>query len=152
MTTTNGAPPWRGGRAALALAGGLVTWVVVASVLQRVLAAPWPEYAVASKTLSFTLPMMLARLALGAVTTLAAGYVVARVAPVAAVPPKLPAALGVLLLLFFVPTHAMIWSKLPVWFHLTFLLSLLPLSVAGGRLASSGRRAVRDGTFVAKRA
>ena len=32
----------------------------------------------------------------------------------------------------------MIWNKFPVWYHLTFLLSLLPLTLLGAALNHSG--------------
>jgi hypothetical protein len=29
----------------------------------------------------------------------------------------------------------MLWDKFPVWYHMTFLLSLVPLTYLGGRIA-----------------
>jgi len=46
----------------------------------------------------------------------------------------------VVLLLAFIPQHAMLWDKFPIWYHLTFLLSLVPLTYAGGRIAEWGAR------------
>lgn len=46
---------------------------------------------------------------------------------------------GVLLLLAFIPQHIMLWDKFPLWYHLTFLLSLVPLTYAGARIAEWGR-------------
>jgi hypothetical protein len=86
--------------------------------------------------MTFTLPMMFARLAIGAVATLAAGFVTATItrhSPFATVMP------AVALLLVFIPEHAMLWDKFPVWYHLTFLFSLLPLTYFGGNLAGPGR-------------
>jgi len=73
---------------------------------------------------------MAARLAIGAVATVAAGAVSARIArsSIAGLAP------GLLLLLFFIPVHVSLWEKFPVWYHLTFLLSLVPLTYAGSRL------------------
>jgi hypothetical protein len=39
---------------------------------------------------------------------------------------------GVLLLIGFIPVHVMLWDKFPVWYHLAFLLSLVPLTYLGG--------------------
>jgi hypothetical protein len=115
--------------------GAFVAWWAVATVLDRSLRLAWPEYAVAFPTLAFTLGMRVARLVEGAVCTLASGAVAAwisRRSSGAAV------ATGVLLLVFFVPTHAMIWSRFPVWYHVVFLCSLLPLTMLGAR--ATGRR------------
>jgi hypothetical protein len=34
--------------------------------------------------------------------------------------------LGILMLLIFVPIDYGLWDKFPVWYHLTFLLTLAP--------------------------
>jgi len=42
---------------------------------------------------------------------------------------------GVILLAVFIPQHIRNWDKFPVWYHLTFLVSLVPLTCADGTLA-----------------
>lgn len=118
-------------RSVLGAVVGFVAWFAVATVLDRLLRVAWAGYAEALPTLSFSLGMMVARLAEGAVSTLAGGAVAAWIAQRRA---GAVAATGVLLLVLFVPTHVMIWSKFPIWYHLTFLASLFPLTVLGGRL------------------
>jgi len=49
------------------------------------------------------------------------------------------AAAGALLLLGFIPVHINLWDKFPVWYHLTFLASLVPLTYAGGKIAATRR-------------
>jgi hypothetical protein len=116
----------------LAVVLAVVTWALVASVCDRLLRVAWPEYATALPAFAFSLSMLLARLAEGAAATIAAGYVVAAVAK-----GHRPTALaaGIVLLLFFVPTHALLWDRFPAWYHAVFLLSLVPLMM----LASVGR-------------
>ncbi|MDE1940147.1 MAG: hypothetical protein KGI68_14085, partial [Alphaproteobacteria bacterium] len=60
---------------------GLVTWAVVATVLNWGLRLWLPGYAAVEHTMLFTLPMKLARLSIAAVTSLAAGAIVRVVAP-----------------------------------------------------------------------
>jgi hypothetical protein len=36
-----------------------------------------------------------------------------------------------------------IWSKLPVWYHLTFLLTIVPLFVLGASIGSASGREPR---------
>ena len=45
-----------------------------------------------------------------------------------------PLALGIVLLLFGIAVQAMAWSYLPVWYHLIFLLLLIPMTILGGKL------------------
>jgi len=44
-----------------------------------------------------------------------------------------------LLLVAFIPEHVSLWDKFPVWYHLTFLASLVPLTYLGGTIWSRQR-------------
>jgi hypothetical protein len=50
---------------------------------------------------------------------------------------------GMILLAGFIPQHISLWDRFPVWYHLTFLLSLIPLTYLGGGV----RRGRRDVDF-----
>jgi hypothetical protein len=124
------------GKQVVGVVVGLVVWfaaAVVAGVLLRWL---WPEYVAASVDMSFTLPMKLTRLSIGALATIAAGAVAALLGREG----WTAAATGALLLLIFIPQHINLWDKFPIWYHLTFLTSLVPLAVVGGRTAGWGGR------------
>ena len=116
-------------RAIGALIASLVLWMVVATVIHRLMCIAWPAYAVATPTVSFTLSMKIARLALSTFCTLLAGATARRISPARWV----PVAVGCVLIALFLPAHYMLWNRLPVWYHLTFLLSLIPLSMIGSR-------------------
>lgn len=98
----------------------------------------WPEYASVAETMRFTLSMQFARLAIGALATLSAGCVTAVIARGSKIATL---ATGILLLIAFIPQHIMLWDKFPVWYHLTFLSSLVPLSVLGGQIGRARRNA-----------
>src|SRR6478752_3712039 len=115
-------------RAAGAVAAGLVMWLLIATLLNWLLRLGLPGYATAEHSMTFTLPMQIARLLTGALASIGAGYVAARITPVN---PRPPLALGVLLLLLFIPVHYGLWDKFPVWYHAVFLISLVPLVMAG---------------------
>jgi len=119
-------------RAILAFAAGLVLWILVISVLNRGLRVLIPGYALAEPTMSFTLGMQVARLVIGALTSLIAGAVAGWIAPAS---PKVPLLLGVVLLIAFVPVHVQLWSLFPLWYHLVFLGTLVPLVLLGSRLS-----------------
>ena len=118
----------------LGVVAGLVIWVVAVSVAGLIMRAAWPAYASVADAMTFTLPMMIARLSIGAVATVAAGWVAGTITRRSTIATVLP---GVLLLLAFIPQHISIWEKFPVWYHLTFLLSLIPLTFAGGKMAQA---------------
>ena len=114
-----------------AVVTGLITWIVIATVLNLVMRAAWPHYHEAETVFNFTLAMKFARLVLGAISSLGAGFVAAWIDK-----GRMRAATltGIVLLGLFIPDHYLIWDKFPIWYHLTFLVSLLPLILLGAAL------------------
>lgn len=123
-------------RSILAVVAALVTWLLVVSVINRVLRLAMPGYTMAEQTLQFTLAMKAARLLMAAVTSVAAGAVAGWISPARWV----PWIVGGIVLAMFLPAHIAIWSKLPVWYHLTFLLTIVPLVLWGARISSRSTR------------
>jgi hypothetical protein len=102
-------------------------WQLLANLLIRQSMA---GYAEAEPAMKFTLPMLLARLTLGGVSSVAAGFVCA-VALRCATAVKF---LASLLVLFFIPVHYSLWATFPVWYHALFLASIAPLTLLGAAL------------------
>jgi hypothetical protein len=125
-------------RALLGFLAGLLGWVLVASLLDRLLRKAIEGYAQAEPTLAFTLGMKVDRLVLGVAASLAAGALVRWIAPSAS---RAPWILGCVILALFLPVHIKLWTAFPVWYHLTFLLSILPCVVLGSRIARPARTA-----------
>ena len=117
-------------RAFGALIAAMIWWAVVATAIHRFACAVWPEYAAATPLLAFTLPMKIFRLLLGAFSTLSAGALARYISPAR----WIPLALGCILVAVFLPEHYKLWGRFPVWYHLTFLCTLIPLAVIGARL------------------
>ena len=116
-----------------ALIVALVVWFGVATAVHRSMCLLWPAYALATPLLNFTLPMKIARLSLGALCTLIAAATARRLSAAR----WLPVVLGCSLLVLFLPAHYSLWNRLPVWYHLSFLGSLVPLALLGSRLPSA---------------
>jgi hypothetical protein len=131
-------------RSILAVVAGLVVWVLVASVLNRGLRAGLPGYALAEPAMTFTLGMKIARLLLGAASSLAAGATASRIAGSRAA----VWVLGAIVLAIFIPMHIQIWAKFPVWYHLVFLVTIVPLVALGGVLARKRRGAAEPGEMI----
>jgi len=117
---------------------GFVAWVVVVTVLNWGLRLWLPGYAQVEHAMVFTLGMKVARLGIAAVTSLAAGAVVRAVAPASRAAPWI---LGLLMLALFIPDHIHVWHLFPIWYHLTFLITLAPLIALGAWLLSGGNGA-----------
>jgi len=118
-------------RSILACLAGLLAWLVVVTVINRVLRVSLPDYTAAEHTLQFTLGMKWARLLMAIVTSLVAGAVTAWISPLSRWAPLI---VGVVVFAMFVPVHIAIWSKLPVWYHLAFLLTIVPAVLVGALL------------------
>ena len=126
--------------ATLGVVVGLAVWVGVVMVAGAVMRGAWPAYALVADAMTFTLPMMIARLTIGASATLAMGFTTAAISRRSIVATVVA---GVALLLAFIPQHIMLWQKFPVWYHLTFLRSLVPLTLAGARLKPGTKTVTR---------
>ncbi len=122
-------------RSVLAVLGGVVAWMVVATVADLLVRALLPGYTAAEPTMSFTLAMMVARLGVGIVSSLAAGFACSAIAHGNGVAVYSCAAL---LVLFFLPVHYNLWHKFPLWYHVFFLFTLAPLVILGAALQRRG--------------
>jgi hypothetical protein len=120
-------------RSILGCVTGLLTWIVVVTVINRMLRLSIPNYTAAEHTLQFTLAMKWARLLMAIVTSVVAGIVTASVSRSRRWAPLI---VGTVVLAMFVPLHIAIWSKFPVWYHLTFLLTIIPAVLVGGLLVA----------------
>ena len=123
------------------MVAGLVTWAVVVTILNFGLRAAIPGYHAAELALQatgamqFTAAMKAGRLIEAALTSLAAGAVVAWIDPTKKWTPWL---VGAIVLVMFLPIHVKLWNTFPIWYHLTFLVPLVPLVVLGATLVRNG--------------
>lgn len=129
-------------RIVLALIAGLIAWLAIVSVLDLILRAFIEGYAAGEPTFTFTSAMLFWRLVLAVIASLVTGALVAWIAPAS---PRVPWILGMLLLAMSLIEHVMIWNGFPVWYHLTFLLTLAPLVALGARLAPVRRAPPQQG-------
>jgi hypothetical protein len=134
-------------RSILACLAGLLTWLVVVSVINRVLRLSLPDYTAAEQTLEFTLGMKWARLLMAIVTSLVAGAVTRWISPSSRWAPWM---VGGAVLAMFLPVHIAIWSKFPAWYHLTFLLTIIPAVLAGALLPPRRNRELAEVDSVAR--
>jgi hypothetical protein len=110
---------------------GICAWGVVVTLLNFGLRAALPGYHAAEATLLFTGAMKAGRLIEAAIASFVAGMAVRAIAPASRAAPWVT---GLIILAMFVPVHIQLWSKFPIWYHLTFLLSIVPLVVFGATI------------------
>jgi hypothetical protein len=118
-------------RSLVACIVGLLVWFVVVTIINRLLRLSLENYTAAEHTLQFTLGMKWARLAMAIVTSIAAGAVTGWISR----PSRWESLLvGSVVFLMFLPAHIALWNRFPVWYHLTFLLTIIPAVLAGALL------------------
>jgi hypothetical protein len=131
-------------RAIAAVAAGLIVWTLIATLGNLVMRFAWPSYAAVEAAMRFTLEMMLARLLLGALSSLGAGWLAARISRQNA---GAIYALAAVLIAIFIPVHCGLWEKFPLWYHAVFFASLAVMTVLGARL--NGRKRQNGGSAAA---
>ncbi len=115
-------------RSVIAVVVGVAAWIVAATVFNMGLRVALPGYAAAESAMAFTLPMMLGRLVVGLATSVVAGVACGWVARGNIRPGWV---FALLMLLLFVLLHLKLWHAFPVWYHLFFLLTLVPAILGG---------------------
>jgi hypothetical protein len=119
------------------IVAGLIAWIIVATVGNLMFRVAWPGYAEAEISMMFTLAMMVARLLLGALSSLCAGFVMAWITRRNGTGAKI---LGIVVTAMFLPVHYLLWDKFPIWYHVIFLASLFPLTLLGAKLSQRANR------------
>jgi hypothetical protein len=112
--------------------GGLASWLILGATGLGMLRAVWTDYALAEPNKAYTFGMLLSRLTVGLISSVTAGAVAAKVAR-----GSTNAAwwLGGLLLVFSAPIHLVrVWADYPAWYHVAWLLPLMPITGSGGAL------------------
>ena len=122
-------PNWL--RGVLAVAAGFIVWFAAATVGNLAVRSLVPGYAEVEEAMNFSLAMLLARLALGATASIVAGVACAAVTPRTRLPIYV---FALLLLALFVPVHVSLRDKFPIWYHILFLGSLVPLVMLGAKV------------------
>jgi hypothetical protein len=118
-------------KASIGVIVGFLLWFAAATLGNLLVRALIPSYHAAEALMAFTLPMLLARLAVGAFSSVVAGFACSFIAGPAR---KAVYVLALIMLVFFLPVHYRLLAKFPLWYHLVFLGTLAPLIMAGGAL------------------
>jgi|APMI01.1.fsa_nt_gi hypothetical protein len=125
-------------RRILAIIVGSGVGVALAITTTMVVRHLWPAYVLAEPTKAYSLAMLCARLAVGAVCLVAAAWVATRVARDTGTAAWW---LGGVVLAVSLWDHLVrVWADYPAWYHLVYLSYLLPLAVLSGRVASRRSR------------
>ena len=110
--------------------GWATSWVVLNGGF-ALLRASWPDYGLADPEKAYTLTMLLVRLLIFSLMIAATSCVATLVAG----GKRFPWITGGLILALSIPPHlypGYVWDDYPVWYHIVYLLSILPIAVIAG--------------------
>jgi hypothetical protein len=108
---------------------GVVAWFLIANIGNHGLRMTWPGYSEVEVAKTFTVGMLIARLLVGAISSLCAGFVATSVTNRSMLAIK---SLAGLLLIMFLPVITL-WERFRPWYHVVFLASLV-VTLLGGLL------------------
>jgi hypothetical protein len=115
-------------KAIAGVVGGLVAWMLIATIGNLATRMAWASYSAVEASMGFTPAMMTARLFLGALSSLGAGWVVAWITNRNG--RAISAFVGILIVVF-IPVHYALWQKFPLWYHVVFFVSLAVMTLLG---------------------
>ena len=123
---------------------GFIVWSIVWVGGEQTLASLWGEYGQHSlsaeraftngESLDSSPVIAVVNLIRSFITSILAGYMAALVAGEYR---RTTMALGIILVLVGIAVEYMFWNLAPAWYHILFVLFLLPMTMLGGRLRRS---------------
>ena len=118
----------------LGIIGGFVVWSVLWVAGDAVLRTVWTSYNESVKTMQINSAMLIVPLILSVIVSIISGYIAALIAGENT---KSPLILGIILLIVGVLVQMSVWEQIPLWYHLTFLILLVPMTSLGGKLKTA---------------
>ena len=110
---------------------GFIVWSILWVGFDAILRAVWTSYNQSVKAMTFSSSMLIVPLVLTAVVSIISGYIAAIIAKENT---KSTLILGVILLVVGIFVQLAVWDKIPLWYHLTFWVLLVPMTILGGKL------------------
>lgn len=110
----------------LGILAGLAAYAIIGSLGLYLLKISWADYAIASEDKSYTLAMLLSRLFIGILASIAAGISATKIANDKG---KSAWFVGAIVFCLAAYTHFVkVWADYPVWYHFSYLLPIIPIT------------------------
>lgn len=110
---------------------GFVVWSILWVGSDALLKAVWTDYAESVNAGNFSFGILMLSLVRSIICSVLAGYITASIATDSS---KAVPILGVLLLIVGILVQAGVWKSIPIWYHLIFLILLIPMTILGGMI------------------
>lgn len=121
----------------LGILAGLAAYAIIGSLGLYLLKISWAAYAIASENKSYTLPMLLSRILVGILASIAAGISAAKISNDKG---KSAWFAGVIVFCWAAYIHIFkVWTDYPIWYHLAYLLPIIPIIGLSHYLFTNGK-------------
>ena len=120
----------------MGILAGLASYAIIGSLGLYLLKIGWADYAIASKDKSYTLAMLLSRLLVGILASIAAGISAAKISNDNV---KSAWFVGAIVFCWAAYIHIFeVWTDYPIWYHLAYLLPIIPIIGLSHYLIANG--------------
>lgn len=119
------------GKIVIGVIAGFIVWTILWLGSDAVIVGVAPSLAPSADLSSVPTNYLIIKLVSSIIFSIVAGYVAAMLAKENS---KSPLYLGVLLLLVGIAFQVAAWNQIPLWYHIPFLLLLIPMAIVGGKL------------------
>ena len=118
------------GKIVLGVIVGFVVWTILWLGSDAVIMAIMPDIAPTAELTNITNMYLIIKLISSVIFSIIAGFVAVLLSKEFS---KTTLSLGVLLLLVGILVQVGVWNAIPLWYHLTFLILLIPMTILGGK-------------------
>ena len=132
-------------RIVLGVVAGFIAWMIAWFGGEQIISAIWPAFGVHQAEFQAAIEnggqftadstMLLTHIVLGSVVSAISGFLAALIAGENR---RAPLILGFLLLGLGLLKMVMSWQYVPIWYHVMFTAILLPMTIVGGKLKTTG--------------
>lgn len=119
------------GKTIIGVIVGFIVWTILWLGSDAVIRAIAPDMVPGEDLSNISTTYLLIKLVSSVIFSIVSGYVAAMLAHESA---KTTLYLGILLLLVGIFFQSAAWNQIPLWYHLLFLLLLIPMTILGGKL------------------
>ena len=119
------------GKMILGIIVGFVVWTILWLGSNAILVAIMPDIAPTAELTNITSTYLIIRLISSVIFSIIAGFVAVIISKEAA---KTAFFLGMLLLATGIFVQVGVWNAIPLWYHIIFLILLIPMTLLGGKL------------------
>ena len=133
-------------RIVLGVIAGFFSWVIVWVGSEKILSAIWPAFGAHQVAFQAAIEhggpftadstILLIHTVLGSMISVISGFLAALIA---GENKRAPLVLGFLLLAVGLLKLVMSWPYVPIWYHVIFTAILLPMTIVGGKLKTTGQ-------------